>query len=85
MRDVECCGFSLSDADTCPWPHLVTGPIQSVHIIEQDHEQRNVIIGQAAEAMVLNGLGFINQRLYLVPQFFENIIRVCPWGIPTFT
>lgn len=40
--------------------------------IAQDHEQRHVSIGQAVKAMVLNGLGFVNQRLYLVPHFFET-------------
>jgi transposase len=28
--------------------------------------------GKALEAMIINGLGFVNQRLYLVPQFFED-------------
>jgi transposase len=28
--------------------------------------------GKALEAMILNGLGFVNKRLYLVPQFFED-------------
>ncbi len=28
--------------------------------------------GTATVAMVLNGLGFSNRRLYLVPQFFAN-------------
>lgn len=41
-------------------------------LIVQDHEKRHVSIGQAVKAMVLNGLGFVNQRLYLVPHFYEN-------------
>lgn len=40
--------------------------------IPQDFEKRNVSIGQAVKAMVINGLGFVNQRLYLMPEFFEN-------------
>ena len=40
--------------------------------IEQDFEARKVSIGQAVKAMVLNGLGFINQRLYLFPKFFQD-------------
>jgi len=40
--------------------------------IEQDMEKRKVSIGQAVKAMVLNGLGFVNQRLYLFPKFFED-------------
>lgn len=32
-------------------------------VIVQDQEQRRVSVGQAVKAMVLNGLGFVNQRL----------------------
>jgi transposase len=41
-------------------------------LIPQDHERRIVSVGQAVKAMVLNGLGFVNQRLYLVPHFFQD-------------
>lgn len=41
-------------------------------VIEQDFEQRQVTVGQAVKAMVLNGLGFANRRLYLSPHFFRN-------------
>jgi transposase len=34
--------------------------------------RQRVSVGTATVAMVLNGLGFSNRRLYLVPQFFEN-------------
>jgi transposase len=34
--------------------------------------ERQVSVGQAVKAMVLNGLGFVNQPLYLVPHFFDN-------------
>ena len=33
---------------------------------------RDLTVGEAVKAMVLNGLGFINQALYLVPRFFHN-------------
>ena len=39
---------------------------------QQDPEMRMVTAGHAVKAMVLNGLGFINQQLYLVPHFFQN-------------
>jgi transposase len=39
---------------------------------QQDPEQRIVPRGNAVKAMVLNGLGFVNQQLYLVPMFFQN-------------
>jgi transposase len=38
----------------------------------QDTSKRQVSVGQAVKAMILNGLGFVNQRLYLVPYFFDN-------------
>jgi transposase len=40
--------------------------------ISQDTLQRQVSIGQAVKALVLNGLGFINRALYLLPQFFAD-------------
>src|SRR5262247_4422639 len=38
----------------------------------QDPEMRDLTVGEAVKAMVLNGLGFINHALYLVPRFFHN-------------
>ncbi len=40
--------------------------------IAQDLDQREVSVGQAVKAMVLNGLGFVQQSLYLTPRFFKN-------------
>jgi transposase len=40
--------------------------------MQQDQEKRIVSLGQAVKAMVLKGLGFVNQRLYLMPMFFQN-------------
>lgn len=34
--------------------------------------QQKVSTGQAVVAMIINGLGFSNRRLYLFPQFFQN-------------
>jgi transposase len=34
--------------------------------------EKQISHGTAVCAMVLNGLGFVNQRLYLVPEFFRN-------------
>jgi transposase len=39
---------------------------------QQNPEMPIVTAGNAVKAMVLNGLGFVNQRLYLVLQFFQN-------------
>jgi transposase len=42
------------------------------HATQQDPEKRDLTAGEAVKAMVLNGLGCINQALYLVPRFFQN-------------
>jgi|SRR5919112_1393447 transposase len=41
-------------------------------LVPQDLSQRKISVGQALKAMVLNGLGFANRRLYLMPEFFRN-------------
>lgn len=41
-------------------------------LLPQDLSRRKVSVGQALKAMVLNGLGFANRRLYLMPEFFRN-------------
>ena len=58
---------------------LVAGMFEELGIAEtideatqQDPVMRIVTAGQAVKAMVLNGLGFVNQQLYLVPHFFHN-------------
>jgi len=40
--------------------------------IPQDMDSRNVSIGHTIKAMVINGLGFANHTLYLMPEFFED-------------
>jgi transposase len=42
------------------------------HATQQNPEMRLVTAGQAVNAMVLNGLGFVNQQLYLGPRFFQD-------------
>ena len=40
---------------------------------EQDPTNRQqVSVGTATTAMILNGLGFSNRQLYLVPQYFAG-------------
>jgi Domain of unknown function (DUF4277) len=34
--------------------------------------ENRVSVGTATVAMILNGLGFSNRQLYLVPQYFAN-------------
>jgi transposase len=69
---------------------LVAGMFEELGITEvidtatqQDPEMRIVTAGHAVKAMVLNGLGFINHQLYLVPHFFQNkpIARLIAPGI----
>jgi transposase len=38
----------------------------------QNPEQRDLTVGEGVKAMVLNGLGYISQALYLVPRFFQH-------------
>jgi transposase len=40
------------------------------HATRQHPEMRDLTVGEAVKAMGLNGLGLINQALYLVPRFF---------------
>lgn len=35
-------------------------------------DKANITMGQRVLALILNGLGFTNDRLYLVPRFFQN-------------
>ncbi len=58
---------------------LVAGMVDELGITEridalvtQDKEQRHVSVGQAVKAMIFNGLGFTNRRLYLTSHFFLN-------------
>ena len=58
---------------------LVAGMVDELGLVElidaviiQDHQQRVVSVGQCVKAMVLNGLGFVNRALYLMPHFFKD-------------
>src|SRR4030095_4551593 len=58
---------------------LVAGMFEELGITEvidratqQDPEMRIFSAGPAVTAMVLNGLGFLNHQLYLVPHFFQH-------------
>ena len=42
------------------------------HATQQNPEMRDLTVGEAVKAMVLNGLGCINQAIYLVPRFFHH-------------
>jgi transposase len=63
------------------WDHLglVAGMFDELgigdvldHATQPNPEQRDLTLGEAINAMVLNGLGCINQVLYRVPRFFQN-------------
>jgi transposase len=58
---------------------LVAGMCQEIGIAEVINEycpsespDQIVSTGKALEAMILNGLGFVNKRLYLIPHFFRD-------------
>jgi transposase len=56
---------------------IVTGVCQEIGLAAwldaQDPDNRQqVSVGTATVAMILNGLGFSNRQLYLVPQYFAN-------------
>ena len=42
------------------------------HAIRHNPEMRDLTVGEAVKAMGLNGLGFINHALYLVPGSFRT-------------
>jgi transposase len=42
------------------------------HATQQNPAMRDLTVGEAVKAMVLNGLGLIHQALYLVPRFFHH-------------
>ena len=39
--------------------------------------RRKIQPGLAAVAMIINGFGFTNRRLYLTPQFFQSKAMAC--------
>ena len=56
---------------------IVAGVCQEIGLAAwldaQDPSNRQqVSVGTATVAMILNGLGFSNRQLYLVPQYFAN-------------
>ncbi|MCB9281543.1 MAG: IS1634 family transposase [Lewinellaceae bacterium] len=58
---------------------LVAGMCREIGISEiidtycgSDSTEQIVSTGKALEAMILNGLGFVNKRLYLIPHFFQD-------------
>ena len=56
---------------------LVAGMCHELRIAETLDQllpptEKQISHGTAVCAMMLNGLGFVNQRLYLVPNFFQN-------------
>ena len=56
---------------------IVTGVCREIGLAnwldaQEPENRQQVSVGTATVAMVLNGLGFSNRQLYLVPQFFAN-------------
>ncbi len=56
---------------------IVAGVCQEIGLAsyldgQANKQHQHVSVGTATVAMILNGLGFSNRQLYLVPQFFAN-------------
>ena len=56
---------------------IVAGVCEKISLIEQIDARvpdtgRTVSVGQAVQAMVLNGLGFTSKPLYLTPEFYQT-------------
>ena len=56
---------------------IVAGVCQEIGVAgwldaQEPGNRQQVSVGTATVAMILNGLGFSNRQLYLVPQFFAN-------------
>ncbi len=71
--------MNRSEISTQQIDHLsiVAGICQQIDLIGQidrivGPNGRKVSVGQAIQAMVLNGLGFVNRPLYLTPEFYAN-------------
>lgn len=83
MISAYTCGMETSKANysTKVLDHLglIAGMCEELQIssiidthIANDSADKILSTGNAVVGMILNGLGFVNKRLYLVPQFFEN-------------
>ena len=56
---------------------IVAGICRQIGLIEQidafvGPTERNVSVGEASQAMIINALGFVGRPLYLTPEFFAN-------------
>src|SRR5438128_2313309 len=56
---------------------IVAGVCREIGLAEyldarDEHTHERVSVGTATVAMLVNGLGFANRRMYLVPQFFKT-------------
>ena len=68
------------DLQSYPFDHhgIIASVCKDLKIVERidallpAHEDRVVSPGRAVVALILNGLGFTNRRLYLTPQFFAS-------------
>jgi hypothetical protein len=52
---------------------LVLGLVELIDsLVPQDRGQRKLSVGLLVKAMILNGLGFVQRTLYLMPRFFQD-------------
>ncbi len=65
-KNLDHLGLVAAQFDALGLVELIDG------VIEKESEKRTVSVGQAVKAMVINGLGFANHTLYLMPKFYAN-------------
>lgn len=56
---------------------IIAGMCFEIELIKQidqfvETDERDVTVGEAVQAMILNAMGFVNRALYLTPKFFAN-------------
>ena len=66
IKNLDHLGLIAAQFDTLGLVELIDS------MVPQDGEKRTVSLGQSVKAMVINGLGFANHTLYLMPEFFED-------------
>ena len=79
-----------SEIQSFPFDHhgLIASVCKDLKIAERInallpvHKDRVVSPGHAVVALILNGLGFTNRRLYLTPQFFASKVVELLLGVP---
>ena len=68
---MKCSTFIMRPSTSVKVPPCAKTGVQR-RVASKTRRRRDLTVGEAVKAMVLNGLGFVNQAPYLVPMFFQN-------------